>query len=61
MMPSARRAEDGVRVMQRWRRAEAGRLPTDSSLLFDARGALRRDAWERLLRQRDDRPLTLAE
>ena len=57
-----RRSQARLKALEIWRRA--GRQPRSangSAVLFDGRGNLRRQAFDRLLSQRNDYPLGLAE
>ena len=64
LAPPVRRAERVAALRSEW--AETSRAPAPSggrgpATLFDAQGALEVDAFRRLLRDRDDRPLELLE
>ena len=61
LAPSAQRREVITDVMQKWassERDESARLPR---LLFDEDGTFRQKLFERLLSQRDDRPVSIDE
>ena len=57
-----RRAQARLKALEIWRRAGLKHPPASgSAVLFDARGNLRQDVFDRLLSQRNDYPLGLAE
>lgn len=57
-----KRSEARKQARQIWRRAHESKLPSNlQAVLFDARGMMRWDAFDRLLKQRNDRRLGLAE
>jgi hypothetical protein len=60
--PAGDRRAAHERVLQLWEQARSGRLDqTGEAILIDSDGLLDRAAFERLLRQRDDRDIDLKE
>lgn len=61
--PASQRFADTVRALEQWREFVAGRADRrrDPELLFDSYGAPQLDTMERLLRERDGRPILLRE
>ena len=57
-----RRAQARLEALEIWRRAgRRHRTANGAAVLFDGRGKLRQQAFDRLLSQRNDYPLGLAE